>query len=479
MPLGPRVLGAEKSMRFFGATLLLIPGTMAAPKCHDRPLVGNQIIKECDAHLTNGAHCRFSCPSQHSLMGPPMTQCLCNSSGECGWTHGDFVPQCVAWQESWFETEKEVGSKGGAQGKNEGGGGKPRKVSHDDLDFESNAEKTVFTDTQAFNVNPEQAGQFRVLVGDDDINDQFEAEMEADKTFSVEAALDVCEALPDAGNGGSWSCSDTNSADSQCTLSCPDGFTPGDVNGVTQDCRCSSEYDGPIVIDLGCAWEGSAAPTGCVPDSSFEETCIALTAPENGTMSCNDSFKKGSKCTFTCDTETDLIYPAKSSKRRCKCKDNRGCFWTRTDNFCGPPPIEPECSAVPEVQNNYTSIICDDDNNHGSQCEWVCAADFRVNGQGRRSRCKCKRKQGIYSCNWSRDYADRWCVPAPRYYRKWHRKYNKAVRTNDETWKAELEADYAAVTEWADAELSSVIEKLRRRKRSSVLDKAAEFASKL
>jgi hypothetical protein len=228
------------------------------------------------------------------------------------------------------------------------------------------------------------------------------------------------------------------------------------------------------VIDLGCNWVGSSSPGTCVPDGDYQDTCIELSPPENGTMTCSSGTSQGSKCTFTCNEENDLIYPAKSSKRRCKCKENRGCFWTRTDNFCGPPPIEPECSAIPDVENEYTSIICDDDNNHGSQCSWVCAADFRVNGRGRRSRCKCKRKAGIYSCGWSREFENRWCVPAPRYYRKWHRKYNKATRTGDAEWQAELEADYAKVSVWADDTLSG-----KFRKKRSLVAQAKDFISSL
>jgi len=425
--------------------LLTLTVTAQKPKCRNRPLVGNRVEKSCDAHLTNGAHCRFSCPSQHSLMGPPITQCLCQGD-DCNWTHGDFIPQCIAWQTTWFESSPSATEN-------------------------QNNEQTQQTNTEQFSVvNDAGLAGLRALVGDDAINDVNEAEKEASRSFSVEAADDTCGALSDPGNGGVWSCTNSNAESSHCTLSCPNGYKPSDNSGTDTTCTCSTEYDGPIVIELGCAWDNQNVAT-CVEDTDYSDSCIELSAPENGTMSCSDGFNSGTMCTFTCNDPTDLIYPAKSSKRRCKCKDGKGCFWTRTDNYCGPPPIEPECSAVDTYidspMNEYTSVICDDANNHGSICEWVCAADFRLNGRGRRSRCKCKRKQGIYSCEWSREFEDRHCVPAPRYYRKWHRKYNKASRTGDSAWQSELQADYDKVSVWADDELS---QKYRRRRDTSLVE---------
>lgn len=461
-------------MKLLQASILL-PLAFGSPKCKNKPLVGNGVKKECDQHLTEGAHCRFSCPSEHSLMGPATTQCLCTDNDVCGWTHGNFVPQCVEWQTTW------IGKKKGLSPVLKGAVVASDEISFDGGDevsltrsSESNSkEKHLFTDTQVFSVANDAMHAFRALVGDDEINAKNEAEMDTSKSFAVEAADKVCDPLPDAGNGGVWSCSSNNGEGSACTLSCPDGFKASDDNGVTQNCACAVDESDPIItIDLGCSWSGT--PATCVPDNSYEDVCIDLSPPENGTMSCTAGSSEGSKCTFTCNDENDLIYPAKSSKRRCKCKANKGCFWTRTDNFCGPPPIEPECSAIPEVSNNYTSIICDDDNNHGSSCSWVCAADFRVNGRGRRSRCKCKRKAGIYSCGWSREFENRWCVPAPRYYRKWHRKYNKATRTDDAEWMAELEEDYAKVSVWADDTLSG-----KFRKKRSLTSNAREFISSL
>lgn len=461
-------------MKLLGASILL-PLAFGSPKCKNKPLVGNGVIKQCDQHMTEGAHCRFSCPSEHSLMGPATTKCLCTDT-ICSWDNGNFVPQCVEWQTTW------VGKKKGMSPVLKGA-----VVASDEISFDSddevsltrssessnNNEKHLFTDTQVFSVANDAMHAFRALVGDDEINAKNEAEMDTSKSFAVEAADKVCNPLPDAGNGGVWSCSANNGENSACTLSCPDGFKPSDDSGVTQNCQCLVDESDPIItIDLGCNWSGT--PATCVPDNSYEDVCIELSPPENGTMTCTAGASEGSKCTFYCNDENDLIYPAKSSKRRCKCKQNKGCFWTRTDNFCGPPPIEPECSAIPEVSNNYTSIICDDDNNHGSSCSWVCAADFRVNGRGRRSRCKCKRKAGIYSCGWSREFENRWCVPAPRYYRKWHRKYNKATRTNDAEWMAELEQDYASVSVWADDTLSG-----KFRKKRSLVSHAQDFISSL
>lgn len=442
-------------MKLFQAIALPLAALASQPKCRHKPLVGNKVQKECDQHLTNGAQCRFSCPSQHSLMGPATTRCLCDGD-TCDWTQGSFVPECVEWGSG-------VHLKGAI-------------VSSDDISFEGsesvgltrssesaekNNEKHLFTDTQVFSVASDAMHAFRALVGDEEINHKNEAEMDTSKVFAVQAAEKTCDALPDPNNGGVWSCTGSNSENSACSLSCPDGFKASDDNEVSQTCQCLVDTSDPVItIDLGCNWSGNT-PATCVPDDTYEDACIPLSAPENGTMSCSAGAAEGSKCTFYCNDANDLIYPAKSSKRRCKCKENKGCFWTRTDNFCGPPPIEPECSAIPEVSNNYTSIICDDDNNHGSSCSWVCAADFRVNGRGRRSRCQCKRKAGIYSCGWSREFENRWCVPAPRYYRKWHRKYNKATRTNDAEWMAELEQDYAEVSVWADDQLSNKFRKKR------------------
>ena len=72
---------------------------------------------------------------------------------------------------------------------------------------ESNGkEKHLFTDTQVFSVANDAMHAFRALVGDDEINAKNEAEMDTSKSFAVEAADKVCDPLPDAGNGGVWSC---------------------------------------------------------------------------------------------------------------------------------------------------------------------------------------------------------------------------------------------------------------------------------
>lgn len=430
------------------AYVAMLPSLHAqtVPVCWGMPDSAPNVQRNCDTHRSAGAQCRYSCPDGHSLMGPFAVGCVCAADGSaCAWNSPPgFTIQCISWATSWPT-----------------------------VDTQTAKSQTMSTGSSTFSVVNDGLAALRALVGDDDINSDDEVEREVELELDVRSADNTCDGLTAPGNGGAWLCTDSNIDGSVCDLGCPEGFVASDESAETQTCTCETEEDGPIIIQLGCSWTTSTAPT-CVEDEEYRDSCIALSPPENASMECTDGFYEGTLCKFTCTNDPDVMMPDKTGRRRCKCREDRGCFWTRSEGTCQAFPISPECDAAPTVfENTYTDLICDDTNNHGSTCEYTCAADFRLNQRGRRSRCRCLRRRGVYNCTWTRDYDDKWCVPAPRWYRKWNRAYAKAERRGDEALMQELTDEYAEVNAWADEELSfagSMGRRLRRRRSSGWLE---------
>merc|ERR1712110_878714 len=393
-----------------------------------------------------GTTCHFSCPSDlGALEGPGQLDCVCRDNNESC----DFEYVGMKWQY-------------------------PIKCSEW-------KQKTITSSTSATaSVQSGNAGDFlRALVGDDDIGatpDEYNTEVE--KSLNLQEADKICTALPAVSNGGSWSCSSTNSENSVCTLTCPVGYMSSNTGADTKTCGCSVDDAGPIVIDLGCDWDNSVS-VDCVEDTTFTDSCQPLSAPENGTMTCTDTSNEGSICDFKCEDDTYYILPDKSSRRRCKCNDKKGCWWTRTDNYCQPPPIDPVCPELPSEPNQWTEYICDNEpsNNHGTACTFTCDDGWRLNQRGHNFFCRCARKRGQYTCGWSQGWSeDKHCVPAPSWYRKWVRAYNKAHRRGEDV--SQLIADYNEVDQWAHDTLSEQKPIPSRKRRSvSMLKKFQKYVS--
>lgn len=180
---------------------------------------------------------------------------------------------------------------------------------------------------------------------------------------------------------------------------------------------------------------------------------MPLSPPINGDITCSNQFKANSKCKFTCHKQpAEFIFPSKVSQRKCQCSPDKGCKWTKSklpDRECQPGPSDfvHQCQGFPTTKFhpiNYTSIECDDSNRHDSLCEIVCTTGFMLVQQpsfekGRRSKCVCSRLKGNYACVWTKSLADKICVPAPRWYRKFRREYLKAKSVGKNLRDLEIE----------------------------------------
>ena len=139
---------------------------------------------------------------------------LCTAKLQFFQTNSHFLPlpQCVEWQTTWEAREKGLSPvlKGAVVASDGISFDSDDEVSltrsSENSEDTSGNEKHLFTDTQVFSVANDAMHAFRALVGDDGINSKNEAEMDTSKSFNVQASDKVCEPLPDAGNGGVWSC---------------------------------------------------------------------------------------------------------------------------------------------------------------------------------------------------------------------------------------------------------------------------------
>jgi len=440
-------------MREFLSSLLISSAFAYETKCQSPSNLLQGAKMDCGfqnydlSSFGEGTSCHFSCDAEHgALEGPPEMQCVCDSNHDSC----DFEFMGVKWIypikcSDWV---------------------KPRSVS---LSTSATVSVSSDKDADAF---------LKALVGDDAINDN-EYNAEVEKSLSVLEAGKMCTVPQTPNNGGTWGCSDSNKENSLCTLSCPVGYKSSNEAASSRTCTCSVSYDGPIEIDEGCEWDNTEA-VDCIEDTDFTDSCQPLSAPENGTMTCTNGANQGSVCDFDCQDETYFILPDKSSRRRCKCSERKGCWWTRTDNYCQPPPIDPVCDALPSEPNQWTSYVCDNEptNNHGTACSFHCDDGWRLNQRGHNFYCRCARKRGQYSCGWSRNWSeDKHCVPAPSWYRKWVRSYNKAKRRGEDV--SDLLADYNTVDAWAHDILSEArpIPSRKRRSTASMLKKFQKYVS--
>ena len=342
-------------------------------------------------------------------------------------------------------------------------------------------------------------------------NLEYDPNLSTDLSHDIEFTMEVnstpqsCR-LPSSITGKEiWSCTDLNSANSVCSVSCPAGYKlSNSVSSMTCGCDDSSsldpsdpsnddEYGDIDILNLGfpCQWDNKKSIGHCVIDEDYDgdETdlevdaddnyCIGLQAPQNGNLACTNGFKEGTTCLSKCDNEPyEFLYPGKAGRRKCRCHHKKGCYWTKpkiSNGSCQPAPsdFQQTCSAVPTKEtsslNDYTTITCDDSNNHGSKCQFKCAKDFTAkhhNSHGIRSRCHCSRKRGIYSCDWTKELENRICVPTDRWFRRWDHRYIKAEKEGaDQTILEQMQAEYEEV-EQIQSDFEAL--KLRKRRRRSL-----------
>lgn len=200
-------------------------------------------------------------------------------------------------------------------------------------------------------------------------------------------------------------------------------------------------------------------------DEFFTNSCTALTPPINGTMQCSDGFFQGSTCEFSCQAHPkEYIFPLQAVRKKCLCgkktKAPEECKWTKsryTQALCLTPKIKTthQCESLPYFDHMFTKVYCDLGRNHGSKCEVICEKDFKIVGDS--LECNCHRKRGQYLCHWNKPLDNKYCSPLPRWYRKWHRKYRKAVKRNNFVLRNQLMETYKIVTKYATPESNIII----------------------
>lgn len=321
----------------------------------------------------------------------------------------------------------------------------------------------------------------------------FEMDVMVERSMPLYSNTNYCR-LPKSPSGKEiWSCSDHQNEASTCEVLCPAGFKLSDSANKLMTCSCAApEGQDTIHYPDDCHWSGHSVISQCVFDSdnagglteeeyvtqnSIDNSCVALAPPENGSIDCTNAFYEGSMCRYSCTNDPlEMIFPAAASQRKCICREaengKNGCYWSKNSQPLGNCFATPEyfieevnlgCEAVPaDLPNAYTTLTCSDTNAFDSNCEYTCAADFRIDSIGRGSTCDCYRKKGVYECNWSRNL-DKHCVPAPRWYRKFNREYRQVQREGDAVKLAEMDALYDDVDTWAN-DRSVAIQKERKRR---------------
>ncbi|CAK8697520.1 unnamed protein product [Clavelina lepadiformis] len=222
----------------------------------------------------------------------------------------------------------------------------------------------------------------------------------------------TCEPSHSSPDNGKLSCSDSNKIESVCSFTCDEGHS---LMGQPQStCLSNRNWDipAPICIPIVCpnrlpVPNGSTECTDetafgsicivtcdehyelvgeerskCVDDNGdplgiWDEalpTCIAMTcepahsSPDSGSVSCSDSNKIHSVCSFTCDVGHSLMGQPQST-----------CFIT-TDWSSPAPVCSPiTCPSLLPVLNGR--IRCSEENAFGSICEVVCDEHYELVGE--------------------------------------------------------------------------------------------------
>jgi len=144
------------------------------------------------------------------------------------------------------------------------------------------------------------------------------------------------------------------------------------------------------------------------------------------------------------------------TKCRCSKHNSTQCAWSQNvsdDIQC--QQIPDQCEPILEAQNIYTEIICSKGYLAGSICTWKCDKYFRLNKKGRYNECRCQkpsRGSTNFTCSWKNSVAatddQRWCAPAPSFFRRLDRRIRKVNRSGNDTLVAELETNRVEVSKW-------------------------------
>nr|XP_018667880.1 sushi, von Willebrand factor type A, EGF and pentraxin domain-containing protein 1-like isoform X2 [Ciona intestinalis] len=154
-----------------------------------------------------------------------------------------------------------------------------------------------------------------------------------------------CSALP-APENGRLVCSNVNSFESSCEVTCDDGYNL--VGSNVRTCRADH------------AWTGSAASCVLV-------TCPELNEPKHGRKKCADSNNFDSECIFICDIGYTMHG---TSSRTCQSDGS----WTGKHVSCAIVT----CEAVPTPQDGNKR--CTDGENFDSSCRFTCDIGYRLVG---------------------------------------------------------------------------------------------------
>ncbi|XP_071853893.1 sushi, von Willebrand factor type A, EGF and pentraxin domain-containing protein 1-like isoform X2 [Apostichopus japonicus] len=161
----------------------------------------------------------------------------------------------------------------------------------------------------------------------------------------------ICQAVtcPDLTGSlvdGTVSCPDGASFQSQCTLTCNDGFLSNTGQDAVLTCEAAGQWSGERI-------------------ACFVSQCTALPAIVNGAMQCSSGDLIGSVCTYVCQAGFTLVG-----------NNQRTCTVTGVWSGDAPSCQSVACPPLPFVLNGgYT---CSDANNANSLCTFTCNTRFEI-----------------------------------------------------------------------------------------------------
>ncbi|XP_078495092.1 complement receptor type 1 [Ciona intestinalis] len=286
-------------------------------------------FKVCSGGQFLGAHCEFSCNPGYSLVGAQSADC--SETQERSLSFDNPPPTCEL---KTCQPRYDVLLNGQVSCTNQ----------------------NAINSRCSFTCNPEYelVGE-AILTCNDDSDGDPNGQWSSDPPSCTRIQ---CSDPPPAPANGQMQCSDGTNIGSQCTYTCsPDYAVVGD--SVT---TCRDMGNGDYRFD-------NPAPV-CQLKTCQPRYDVLL----NGQVSCTNQNAINSRCSFTCNTEYELVGEAILTCNDDSDGDANG-QWSSDAPSCS----RIQCSDPPPAPANG-QMQCSDGNNIGSQCTYTCSPDYAVVG---------------------------------------------------------------------------------------------------